>query len=107
MSSALLKKAVEWDVINQMPCVVRLLKTTQGSIESPGRIRLEPASVREPDASQKVLEAGVRTQRIEPRAHSQILQLKVVRGVCLLEPREASSRSPNAASRVDRSPGDT
>jgi integrase len=31
--STLLKKAVEWQVIEQMPCAVRLLRTTQGAID--------------------------------------------------------------------------
>jgi integrase len=31
--STLLKKAVEWDVIEQMPCTIRLLKTSAGSID--------------------------------------------------------------------------
>ena len=31
--STLLKKAVEWGVIDHMPCAIRLLKTAQGSVE--------------------------------------------------------------------------
>jgi integrase len=31
--NTLLKKAVEWQVIEQMPCAVRLLRTTQGAID--------------------------------------------------------------------------
>jgi hypothetical protein len=31
--STLLKKAVEWEVIDRMPCTIRLLKTTPGSID--------------------------------------------------------------------------
>ena len=31
--NTMLKKAVEWQVIDQMPCTVRLLKVTQGAID--------------------------------------------------------------------------
>ena len=31
--STLLKKAVEWDVIERLPCAIRLLKTTQGAVD--------------------------------------------------------------------------
>jgi hypothetical protein len=31
--STLLKKAVEWEVIDRIPCTIRLLKTTPGSID--------------------------------------------------------------------------
>ena len=31
MLSVLLKKAVEWDVIERMPCTVKLLPVTKGS----------------------------------------------------------------------------
>ena len=45
-------------------------------------------SAREADAAQEVLETRIRAQRIVPWAHTQILQLKVVRRVRLLEPCE-------------------